>query len=289
MDTKSCFIMGLPEAGKTTYLAALWYCLSQPPGKTVLRLKNYSGNHTYLTKINEKWLDVERALRTNIHAEEKELTLILMDSLEQEYSVTFTDLSGESFQKQYIDREINKETAEYVRQCDGILLFVNPLTIQEPELISELSVSLRMSNDSNEFPPARNPLSDPTDVQLVELLQFVAFLRDNKQVRLGLVVSAWDTINKTQYDTPQDFIKNHLPLIWQYLNSNYELFDLFSYGVSALGGSLENLEEVNRLSSYDDPMERIIVVDNEHNSSNDITLLLWKALNKVGEQSNGSN
>ncbi|WP_319403930.1 hypothetical protein [uncultured Anaeromusa sp.] len=283
MNAKSCFIMGLPEAGKTTYLAALWYCLSQPD-KNVLKLKKYSNNHKYLAQLSETWLSGSKVSRTNIHAEEKTLTLTLKGCSNEEYEVTFPDLSGETFQRQYIDREIGSDIAECVCQCDGILYFVNPLKIEEPHLISDVPEHLRPSNVDSREVTLRNPTqSDPIDVQLVELLQFVKYLREDEPVRLGMVVSAWDTIRESKYDIPEKFIKENLPLFWQYLLANQKIFDVFYFGVSAQGNSLESQADKDEVLKIEDQTERIIVVDNDKNRSTDITMPLWMALNKEGE------
>lgn len=57
--SKSCFIIGLPAAGKTSYLAALAYSLEQQNIPTKLQWKSFSGNQQYLTKLAEKWLTAE--------------------------------------------------------------------------------------------------------------------------------------------------------------------------------------------------------------------------------------
>lgn len=281
MNPRACFIIGLPETGKTTYLAALWFCLNQPD-KTILRLKKYTGNLRYLAQLSETWLSASKVSRTNIYAEEKALVLTLVDNLQQEYDVTFPDLSGESFQRQYTDREIDKSIAEYIRRCEGILFFVNPLKVVEPHLISKVPTHLKGSGPEPEI-TSRNPQDDPTDVQLVELLQFISFLRENKPIRLGVIISAWDVVDDTTYNIPEKFLKEQLPLFWQFITSNHAVFNRFYYGVSAQGGALESQEDSDKLLKFEDQVERIIVVDNENNKTNDITLPLWMALNKVGE------
>jgi len=284
MRTKSCFIMGLPEACKTTYLAALWYSLGFK-GRTVLSLKEYTGNHKYLAQLSETWLSAEKVSRTSILSQEKVLPLLLEGHNYQQFEVTFPDLSGEIFQKQYNDREIDKELSEYIRYCDSILLFINPYKVIEPCLISQLDYESRHSSDTPEediLP--RNPLNDdPTEVQLVELLQFINYLKDCMHTRLGIIISAWD-IRKEKYDRPEKFVKEELPFLWQYLFTNSTIFDVFYYGVSAQGGPLENEEDSERLASFHDQMERILVVNNNGAESHDITLPLWEALQeKVGE------
>lgn len=277
MSAKSCFIMGLPDAGKTTYLAALWYSLNLQD-RTVLSLKEYTGDHKYLAKISETWLDAEKVSRTTIQSEQKILPLLLKDHYNQQFEISFPDLSGESFQKQYSIREIDKDLEKYILYSNGILLFINPNIIKEPWLISEFNYKNRHSdNISDEKIPTRNPISDdPTDVQLVELLQFIHFIKDCNHKKLGIIISAWDVI--TKYDKPENFVKAQLPFLWQYLYCNSTIFDTFYYGVSAQGGPLETEADSAKLSDFDDPIDRILVIDNDGNKCNDITLPLWETL-----------
>lgn len=284
MRRKSCFIMGLPAAGKTTFLAALWYCLQQQKA-TILSLKCFSGNQHYLDHIQDSWLKAEKVSRTNIHTEEKSLTLTLSGNDQHDFEVTFPDLSGETFQKQYKDREIEKITAEFIRQSDSLLLFINPSDIQIPYLISDVAMSCRTSSIETAA-PSRNPSQDdPIDVQLVELMQFVTFLRDDTPVRLGIIVSAWDTIPSNEYDHPETLVRKQLPLLWQYLKANHTLFDVFFFGVSAQGNALESEEDKDIVSNMENQMDRIIVVNAMKNISHDITLPLWAAVSQEGEES----
>lgn len=270
MKDKKCFIMGLPEAGKTTYLAALWYVLKNS-SHSKLTVKKYTGNLSYITNISGKWVNTEKIERTKPTYEEKSIILTLEDDEKDIISLSIPDLSGESFQNQYEKREAEKGIAEYVKESEGILLFINPDTIKEPFLISELSLSARASGENeNAELTTRNPKeNDPTQVILVELLQFVLQMRNENPVNLGIVLSAWDLIGDGSM--PEDFVKNKLPLLWQYVFSNSKYFKTLFYGVSAQGGSLDNSEE---LLKNENPCDRVIVVDNKGNISKDITLPL---------------
>ncbi|HEY5588988.1 MAG TPA: hypothetical protein VIK86_08540, partial [Candidatus Paceibacterota bacterium] len=285
MNNKSCFIMGLPSAGKTTYLAALWYSLQQP-NKTMLRLNKYIGNHKYLTKLSETWTGLEKVSRTSIDNEEKKLNISLVDMDKTIYEVSFPDLSGESFQKQYVDREIDKDTAEYITKCGGILVFINPEeTTPPPCFITEINYETRIAFQSIGELVVRKPLKDdPTEVQLVELLQFITFLRQQNHINIGIIVSAWDTLEPKQFNIPEKFIKEQLPLLWQYLYSNAMLFSVSYFGISAQGGPLENEGDIEKLANVTEPVHRIMVMDNYGNFSHDVTLPLLKVLQeKAGE------
>lgn len=271
-NKKACFIIGLPEAGKTTFLAALWHCLNNSTSEMCLKIYDYSGDVKYLSGIGDKWVKYEQMPRTKPEFEQSKITLLLKNNDENIIEFQFPDLSGESFQKQYINREANIEQVELVQKSNGILLFINPL-IKEPQFISNIPPEIRgNTNIADVQYSSRKALEhDPTQVQLVELMQFIMFMRSNKPVNLGIIISAWDTVECQESGIlPEKFIKNRMPLLWQYLVSNSHSFKTTYYGVSAQGGLLED----ERLWDIINPVERINVVLNDGKHFHDITLPL---------------
>jgi hypothetical protein len=283
IQSKSCFIIGLPEAGKTSYLAALAYSLRQKDIKTKLCWKKFTENHQYLTTLANTWLEYEKVSRTRIGMQETSHSVELYDNDDNQYIVTFPDLSGEIFQKQYAEREIDKELSKLISSCDGILLFLNPSLIREPILISEIPIDTRPFSEDIPATKEHNPVeTDATAVQLVELLQDIDYLTENDRkhaIPLVVVVSAWDVVVET-CATPEDCIAERAPLLWQYLKTNDDVFHVSYYGVSAQGGTLEQDAEIDALcENYGErPVERIIVVNNNGETSHDITLPLWEAM-----------
>ena len=179
--SKSCFILGLPAAGKTSYLAALAYSLQQRAVETKLHWRNFTDDHQYLTSLAETWLEFEPVSRTSIGLQQQSLSLRLCDNNDNVFDVSFPDLSGEIFQRQYTEREISRELSEHIINCDGVLLFLNPNEIIEPALISELPLVSRTVG-KNLAPTMEREAgkTDPTEVQLVELLQDIAFTTVHK-------------------------------------------------------------------------------------------------------------
>lgn len=279
-NSKSCFILGLPAAGKTSYLSALTYSLQQNKIETKLHWNKYSSNHQYLAQLSDRWLAAEPVSRTSIANQQSNLCLCLKGQDNNSYNVTFPDLSGEIFQKQYTDREIDDALAKSIADCNGILLFINPIQIIEPTLISELPLSHRNFIAEEENQVERNPTrNDPTEVQLVSLLQDIMYLRNGNIFTLIIIISAWDTVK--EYETiPEKFVSDRLPLLWQFVKSNDVVFSTSFYGVSAQGGSYESPDQSEQLINQhmDNPAERILVVDSRGEESHDITLPLWEAV-----------
>ncbi len=285
MDSKSCFILGLPSAGKTSYLAALAYSLQQKQVETKLHWNSFSGDHQYLASLAETWLTAEPVSRTSVGNQQTSLTICLNDCEGKIFNITFPDLSGETFQKQYVDREIDKSLADSIINGNGILVFINPRDIIEPELISELPLASRLETDPNIAVQERNPANDdPTEVQIVQLLQDIEFLLDDekgKKIPLAIIISAWDIVDDS-HSIPEDCIKERTSLLWQFLKANDDTFLTSYYGISAQGGALETDEESEMLIDQfeTNPAERILVVNSVGEKSHDITLPLWEVMNK---------
>lgn len=280
MKRKSCFIMGLPDAGKTSFLAALWYSLNSVINN-MLTIKRYDDNHAYLSNISEAWADGKPVSRTRREFEEDEIRLLLAHG-EDIFEITFPDLSGETFQHQYEEREIENSLMEYVQNSSSVLLFVNPEKIIEPTLISTIPQHLRVEPEHTTNIPYKERIpraDDPTQVQLVDLLQFVMYIRNNAPIKLGIIISAWDLV-ESNFDlcdkSPQVVIKTILPLLWQYITANKYLFVPEYFGVSAQGGNLKDCQIRDSLLEKIDPCDRIIVVDEQKKRYNDITLPLYK-------------
>lgn len=284
MNEKSCFIMGLPSAGKTTYLAALSYLLQQTDIETKLHWPSFTGDEQYFTQLSNIWLTASQVSRTSVAAQQKSIDLVLTDNDDRQFRVSFPDLSGEVFQNQLVAREISKDIATLIEKCDGCLLFVNPQEIIEPSLIADIPSSLRSHSVPEEI-GSFSFSSVPTEVQLVELLQFLVSIRDQANLKIAIIVSAWDLIldctpeSKT-ISTPEHFIQARLPLLWQYLKGNDKFFSVKYYGVSAQGGELDSDEKAeNLLREYEKcPGERMKLIDNNGNISNDISFPLWETM-----------
>lgn len=285
IESEKILIIGLPKTGKTTFLAALWHELS--PGKTSneLKISFDPPESEHLNEITKKWLKFEEHGRT-VQGFEKRITLTLETNKEGiVFESVFEDISGETFKSQLKQRKWGKEYDHFVRQARGILLFIHPSEIKEPITIIQALHGYTPKNlDNIESPSSQQQgytvkFEDiPTQVHLVELLQFMMLVNITQTPRnIGIVISAWDLI-KDDYRSPKDWLSQRLPLLDQYLNANENYIQCKIFGVSAQGGDYE--KDIEKLQKYNDPSERILVVD-EDNSILDITSPISWAVNSL--------
>ena len=263
---KKLFIMGAPNAGKSTFLAALWHSINQKDVPTDLTLVRMTGDVNYLCGIEQKWMEVENLERTVIGQEQENLSILLTNG-NMELELGFPDLSGETFQNIYENREMSIELKEKIENSDAILYFVNVEDIYAPEFISDIALQYRQDGDNIEVRSAGK--DDPTQVQIIDLLQTILGIK--KKVNLGLVFSAWDLVDSTESSDVKLFLIKRMNMLWQYLEANKNVYNTKLWGVSAIGGKIDESE---RLLEFDEPIKRIKIVNDEMGTSCDLTSII---------------
>lgn len=239
-------IIGLPESGKTTFLAALWHTIDAGEVSTALRLDTLIGDHKYLNVIVGAWRKCIKVPRTSAQ-DEKKITIHMHHSAtNQQIVLGFPDLSGESFDKQFSKRECSTEYVECYKNEGGILLFVNADRGQDGMSIVDFMPLLDGTEPvgNNEEIKKWSPDHVPQQVRLVDLLQFLQrppFVRCRR--RLVIVISAWDVIDHPRPE-PEEWLEREYPFLHQYLVSNLESFEFRVYGISAQGGDIPKGESV---------------------------------------------
>jgi len=214
------------------------------------------------------------------------VSLILRDpGTGAEIDVTVPDLSGELFRLQWANRKATRSYAEFAAESCGVLLLIHPADLQrapriplppttEPPLSTDMESPLgdpigetAMGMSATE-PKEWSPDVVPTQVELVELIQFVAHLHTATQpLRVAVVVSAWDLVRDPIL--PVSWVESHLPLLSQFLVANADVVPFRAYGVSALGGDLA--KDLERLQKEAVPSHRIKVVENSLEPHGDLT------------------
>ncbi len=281
MSESNQFVMiGLPASGKTSFLAALWYLVQHKEVEHRLTLERMEGDSKHLNHISSLWASFEVVPRTPTNTN-RTVSMVLNDSVTKKtITLTFPDLSGESFMSQWVERHFTVNYDNFLKESVGGVLFISPLDYRKPvriasamPLLKEMGAAGRSNGETDDSSIAWDPTKAPTQVQLVELLQFVAEREYFKPpFRLALVVSAWDQLKGVKA-TPVEWLVDEMPFLSQFLESNRRLFDFNVYGLSAQGGDYEG--DVGKLTGMK-PSERILVAGDSVTNPHDLTeLLTW--------------
>lgn len=297
-ESKNILMLGLPESGKTTFLAAFsHYIGAEIPGRNLIQYK-LSSNTTYITSIVQSWLKGAHIERTKVTASQNSNTMadIYIENKLSKKRATLhiPDFYGETFQTQFLTREIEVDYIKQIKELAGILLFVHPEKIKDPVLIEDIQIAYRVeeminnadveSRSSNQ-PPEKSTQTEPfnleevpTQVVIVDLLESHLEYTSQRPVNIAVIVSAWDIVSeKHESMSPLKWLEKMLPLLYQFLTSNTERIKLKCIGISAQGGNIEDNAVVKRLTDIDEPAERIIVHEDEtvhHNIASPVEWIL---------------
>jgi len=278
-------LIGLPSTGKTSFLAALWYDIQQKQSPTALVLKKLDGDNAYLNKIRTAWLAYKPVGRNQTDTETFVSMWLKRRDGEEEVHLTFPDVSGESFKQQWTSRQLAASYDKCLRSANGGILFIHPNSIVLPLRIAEVDdlaalIDPEVAKEAAQPATVASPPTPwdkekaPTQVQLVELLQFL-MRRPHFQppFRLAIAISAWDLVAASKVD-PENWITQQLPLLSQFLSANRKSFEVAFYGVSAQGGEYGG-DDIAALHDKI-PARRIEIVGNGVKNPHDITEpLLW--------------
>lgn len=291
METRRILIAGLPESGKTTFLAALWHTLKHGKHPS-LQLARIPDNAAYLTSLSMQWLSFEVVKHTT--HETKRSTLLQVETMPggPTFDLELPDLSGESFSNGFELRGWETHVSESSCTSTGLALFVGPKIVDMMLIDDAINIADKIAppiddgNTTHQVTATEKPqkattpskkwsASDsPTQTYLVDILQQISRERPRyRPLRVSVIASAWDKWMNSSL-TPEKWLERTMPLLWQYLESNSARFPWKAYGVSAQGGDYLNAERVRQLEEMD-PCERPIVASGT-GVSNDLALpLAW--------------
>lgn len=276
MIEKNIIFSGLPNSGKTTFIAALWYSIfnrTDEGGYVCDSLENTE--NSYLHAITESWMLCNDVIRTAQHRPENVIIKIKNDSKNDRIILNIPDISGETFNSQFAQREWDENFDSIIKEAQGLLLFVDPRDKQNmPRLIFAESEYYRIFDDGgiNEKPKA--PWTEklaPSQVKLVDFLQMLEMHNQGVINKISVIISCWDLVPSG--NNPEAWCQKQLPLLFQYLKSNEHLKVKY-FGVSSQGGAYDD-ENLKTALLTKEPVDRIVVTDGIESSNDILKPILW--------------
>ena len=293
-------VVGYPGAGKTTFIAALWHLLSTEEYPSELVLEVLQPDRTHLNAIAKLWRECKEIERTKL-SKERTVTMNLKNRRNgATFKIALPDSSGEGFRRTFESRRWSPGFAKLVTESGRLLFFIHPgflkgahLIDQDVEAAAEVAKQHMVaagneprneelksqevqdhtkgkSDSASENKPWSRDLASP-QAKLVDLMQLIRNATAARLLRATIIISAWDVVGCENL-TPKRWLRERIPLLWQYLESGCHICDYKVFGVSAQGA---DLIEAKSLLENIRPSQRIKVVDGEV-SSHDITIpLQW--------------
>jgi len=138
MTTPSIVVLGLPEAGKSSFIAALSHVLQFQEVETLLSLEKLADEDKYLHELRADWQSCKPFERTTggpVHP----ITLHLKDKDAFKGEFFFPDIAGEEFEEQWSGREWSSEFTDAISKATGLLLFINAKNLRKPLSIVDVT------------------------------------------------------------------------------------------------------------------------------------------------------
>lgn len=241
MEERKCLIAGLPDAGKSTYLGALWYVINNDVNKDKMSLKvsanNPPENLEQLSILSNRWLKVEDMDRTSTDVPSNISFNLVPQSGGEDFTLEVPDFRGESIQ-QIITQNQPKEFDEWCERADTMLylmsniapsLFADDYQIDEDE---EEAEEKGKKNTEPEFEVKKMSAA----AQNMLILRYLAEKKQYKKVVVCL--TAWDKVMVSYPDkTPEEYVKEVSPALYNLIKYYYH--HVTFYGLSAQGSEYE--------------------------------------------------
>ena len=280
-------VIGLPGAGKTTFIAALRHITEAGDVPGALRLASLGDDDRFINGIRGSWVQCQPLARTM--PEHERLVCVRLSTADGAHTadLEFPDLSGELIEHQWSLRLCPESHAESVQTSAGVMLFIHPRSIVPPTAIADADVAVAalVGEDASEAEDQEskgreyNARDAAVQVKLVELLQFIVELRGSQEpLPVAIMISAWDKVATSQAGaapiTPVGWLRDSMPLLFQFLSTNSDMFLWRPFGVSAQGGDID--KDHDRLLGMP-PSERLRLLE-DTTESRDITIpIQWLA------------
>lgn len=259
MSDQEIMVLGFQATGKTTFAAALWHLVDSREIKDTALVKGkHNGDFQYLESISSAWAAGWAVDRTRSQEWRPIAINLRRPVLETNVKLSFVDIAGEAVERIFVTREVDERVEPLIRDASGLLLFVSALRPIDDDSIVDMFLAF-----PEEAPP--EPADDPAEagndtpsvgsgeavtfkvemtpqqVQLVDLLDsFADDPLEMRPARIAVIISAWDRAHGAS--TPEAWLEDHMPLLFQYLATHSDEFQTRIYGVSAQGGHVPSKE-----------------------------------------------
>lgn len=271
---KKCFIAGLPNAGKTTFIAALWDILRMRENNGLeLRFTTSPENSTYLNEIWQYWVQMKKIERSKTPVPDDIKINVKRESDGEMMELDIPDFMGEQFQS-IINRKLPENIKDWIEHSDRMLFLINKLDggnkddlESDGDDIREMEDSVTVKGTVSELAPEKMMKAS----QNIMVLKYIATHVKLQKVAIGL--SAWDS-KMTLHETPENYLQKRSPVLYNFIK--YHFPGCLFFGVSAQGFDYEKeshrIEEMREKQKTRD--RAFICFDKEGQKSKDLTKLI---------------
>ena len=280
-DNASVLVIGEHNVGKTNYGMQLYGRL-RSNNNTSLRLHN---TPTTIAPF-ELGLSALNNGRTPAHTpstanDELELNI---EFNERQVLLTWPDYGGEQISEILQSRSLSEAWQTRIANANGWMLFLRLSTIGDSlDAIAHLAPTGKGNTKTKpmKVDGIKTPKPWNSNAKVIELLQMLLHekqigIHDRiKSPALVVALSCWDELNTQERDKPSAILKQHLPLLSEFLTTRWEAQHLSVFGISSLGMAIAE-NTVNETLRDEGPEQHGYVILPDGKRTSDLSEpILW--------------
>ena len=124
MRTTNILMAGLPGAGKSTYITALWAVEKDGKSGHLLTCDGMPSESSYIDSMRENWMVLKEVRRTAF-AEPQEIVLPMKcRKTGRRINLSLPDFKGEIYQR-ILDNSVSEQIEEWCDKSESILYMMN--------------------------------------------------------------------------------------------------------------------------------------------------------------------
>lgn len=272
----SLLLIGKPHSSKTVFLSQFYSRLQKK--KSSLKLYKSVDDLSPISGAREALASGEEPQTTPV--EENVKFYLPIEINQRQVDLKCPEYGGEQVLSIVENRELSKDWTASIQESNSWILFIRLNNINKSLDISDITYSEQHQGNSKEsLSETEYKLSDQSF--FIELLQILLHSKGtdchllNDKLKLTIVLTCWDEMNTEE--KPHDLLKSKLPLLLNFVESNWNKNCLNIIGLSAQGFALDVAENKEKYQ-IEGPEEFGYLVLPDGSQTIDITQLIEQAL-----------
>lgn len=276
MEKHNILIIGGPNTGKTHFGIQLYERINSRQFEFKIDPKNRPSDLTIFEDGLKNIYNGRRAAHTETGAN-RSIELIITDEKNSEVKLAFPDYAGEQITSIVNNRKVNDLWQDYIAKSTSWVLFIrlNELVPLEDIVNKGIPSAEEIQKRKSQPPPVK--ISEAAFY--VELLQSLAYIKGLStftpigQPSLTVVLSCWDELSLPEDQVPSTLLKERLPMLFDFLNNNWQSKSISIIGLSSTEKSLTDEPDDEFIDK--EPINFGYYIDKTGVIHKDLTLSIW--------------
>ncbi|EPP8768028.1 hypothetical protein QDT13_003427 [Acinetobacter baumannii] len=276
--TNSIMVLGKPNSGKTVYSAQLYGRLTRGIEQQIT-IRNTPENLDIFQEALERLAEGNNPQRTT-SSQFANVSLPLLIKNEKEVDLTWFDYAGEQLTHIFESRSVNEKWAETLINANGWMVFIrlndeNKYKYKIEDLLKNRDV-IKKDTKKKEVPDAVD--ANVWWIELFQIILHVCNLKRSQRVlkpKIAIILSCYDQVSNSTSTIPKEIFEKELPLLNQFLHSNWEKDKISIWGLSSLGTVLDGSSQNTFVDNGPENQGWIIAPDNHEKNADLTSPIVW--------------